>query len=485
MTPQELDMVFGPDSVGNTPQVRAATSQFVFVRSQTQLARHTPAATGRQFTASEALRNHGIRALEEVNWEGSFVIVEHRGEPTSSFLRRRTALGLGIGDVAQATGLSHEIVERAETAGGMSKIRDLGIIAQTLGMNEISIGRDMDADILPQARLAKAAGSGAFRTGPELVVGLSQASWIVARQVALSYLVGASTQAWKSVLLPRYHDLEAHDHGRDTAYLVRSMAGLPADEPLESLETVIQDVLDIPIVRMDLPRHVVSAILAVRDDKGIVLNPDSRSDDGFARRMLLARELGRFLCCPLDHLRPIAVSAGSATLEHVDGNDWVERCARAFAVNLLAPAGAVADIMSGSATPLDGMSTLMARYGIDEESAHGHILRVTGIDVHGHPDVDDARWIADDCVGTSSLVLEGVPASRQGRFSWLTMRACSGRLISSDTAASFLGINVQRVEECLASMPEWDPVEAAMAAEAACGSGSPHGHEPSPPRQVC
>lgn len=44
---KELDLVFGPTSVGDTPEERATTSSVKFVRSQIQLAPYSEGATGR------------------------------------------------------------------------------------------------------------------------------------------------------------------------------------------------------------------------------------------------------------------------------------------------------------------------------------------------------------------------------------------------------------------------------------------------------
>ena len=85
----ELDLVFGRESSGNSPEQRAKTSRVQFVKSQVQLARATASAKGRRLSALEALNTFGFDALLEVAREKSSTLVSSRDEPAKAIKSRR------------------------------------------------------------------------------------------------------------------------------------------------------------------------------------------------------------------------------------------------------------------------------------------------------------------------------------------------------------------------------------------------------------
>jgi hypothetical protein len=56
-------------------------------------------------------------------------------------------------------------------------------------------------------------------------------------------------------------------------------------------------------------------------------------------------------------------------------------------------------------------------------------------------------WRADENQTTDYFPVKTTPVSRQGRFTWVVLRALELRLISSDSAASFLNTTIHELEE--------------------------------------
>lgn len=136
----ELSGVFGSDSMGLTPEERAATSKQQFVRSQDHLAFDSPTATGKRYTASRALELYGYAVLQEAWEKGSAVLVASLEEPARSLRERRVALGMTLENLAKKSGLTLETVCHAEDATRRSSIHDLERLAQVLGLDPDLLG---------------------------------------------------------------------------------------------------------------------------------------------------------------------------------------------------------------------------------------------------------------------------------------------------------------------------------------------------------
>lgn len=131
-----LDVVFGKDSTGDTPEERAATSKRVWVRSQDGLAIFSEGATGRVLTSSEALERFGMATLHEALDYGSAILIKEHGEPMKTIKNRREELGWILEEVALRTGLTVEEVADAENPRTASSIRKIERVCEALGLDE-------------------------------------------------------------------------------------------------------------------------------------------------------------------------------------------------------------------------------------------------------------------------------------------------------------------------------------------------------------
>jgi len=103
-----LDDVLGPGP-GTSAEVRARASTKRFVRSLDQLAEHTPGATGRQLSASEALDAYGYDVLGEVAAEGGALLSVTPDAAGHAIRSQRDRLGLSTRAVAARAKCRREI----------------------------------------------------------------------------------------------------------------------------------------------------------------------------------------------------------------------------------------------------------------------------------------------------------------------------------------------------------------------------------------
>lgn len=139
-TERELDIVFGEDSRGDTPEERARTSNRLWVRSISQFGEYKPTATGLVLDAKESLEVFGFDALLEVYYKGSFLLQRDPKEPAISLFLRRTQLDLSREELARRANLDVSQIINAEKPGFPTPMNVLVAISRVLGFDPRSIG---------------------------------------------------------------------------------------------------------------------------------------------------------------------------------------------------------------------------------------------------------------------------------------------------------------------------------------------------------
>jgi len=135
MSNDELDIIFGEDSVGDTPEERASTSGREWVRSQDGLALFSGNATGMKLSSAEVLEIFGIDRMREVLEYGSAVLPCSHDEPAASLIRRRTRLGLTQAELAKKAGVTVGELVDAENESTRTSIQVLDKICRTLSID--------------------------------------------------------------------------------------------------------------------------------------------------------------------------------------------------------------------------------------------------------------------------------------------------------------------------------------------------------------
>ncbi len=450
----ELELVFGPESLGATPEERARTSRNQFVRSQLQLAPWSDGATGRILTALEALQTFGWDLVRRAGAEGSAPLVSSPNEPSLTLRRRREELGLTVQELARRVRATPAAVADAETPGIRSPIRTIEALGQALALDERMLGFRADAgrDRALGVRLREMSNNGDVAGfTPKTVLQLAEAAWVISREAAMRIQLGASWS--QKVSLPQHDpsfDYPTYEIGYRLAAKTRSLLGIGAEEPIKSVRLLVEDSFGLPLIQQQMNQKFAGATMANGDFRGIVVNETGMNSNVLVRRMTLCHELGHLLWDPDDFLHRVTVD-DYADLEgdynyresrrRRPGRDAPEVRANAFAVALLAPPTAIKDIAAASDDPIVIVQEVMSTFGISATAAVHHVRNVTKLDAsgdrHGLQEPDD-QWSAMENLTLDYFPLKLTPLSRRGKFSWCVAKLYSKNEITIDTAAMLL-----------------------------------------------
>lgn len=452
-----LDLVFGADSVGETPLERAKTSKQRFVRSQVQIAFASEGATGRILTAYEALQTFGWDNLFAVATDGVACVVKSGAEPANTLKEQRSHLGLSVCEIADRLGVSEEEVAKAELPGRVSPIRLLEKIGALLALDERRLGykpnagRDADLGV----RLRELRNRDVSHFYPKTVFELSEAAWVISRQ---NYLVKAlnytSVQRINRPSQVADYKYPVYKVGYRLAGEAREILGLSEDEPIESLRVLMEEYLEIPLVQQRMNSHYAGATISNKGVRGIVVNEGGMNSNVWVRRMTLCHEIGHLLWDPDGRMTPLKVDEYADVERDVkdDSSDPVEARANAFAIAFLAPPSGVMRIVQ----ECDGdvfaiVSKVMSYYGISASAAKQHVKNVAqyetvGISVHNLPS-PEVEWNAREDLSIAYFPIQSTPITRRGKFAWFVTKAVGNGILSEDTAASYLGCTVEDFKE--------------------------------------
>lgn len=461
-----LKAVFGEHAPGLCEAEIAKRSQRRFVRGNDQIAVYEPDRnpTGHVMTAWEAYDAFGLATLVEAMEYGTGVILSRRGAIESSLRNRREELGLTLESVAGATGLSGDEIRRAEEDSHQLSIQSLERIAFVLGLdnNRLAYHPTAGADEELAVRLKTL-------TGPSVLDAprLSERTVRLFAESASIIRVQSQMQADLGIV-PKHMEFEPSSNyggwdnpawrvGYRLAEQAREHLGL-GDGPISPMRSLVEEVLGIPVIQARLQKEIAGATVAVRDEhgterRGIVLNTDGQNRNVWVRRATLAHEIGHLLYDSEEDLKQVRVDTYDANSTNPeDGTDYVEQRANAFAIAFLAPLHAV---RSTAPAPVSGddVSKVMQHFGISLTSARFHISNAHYRQYDMPPDIphtppgDD--WKGGEEFTADYFPIESTPTQRRGRFAGLVVAGYKRGLLSEQTAAAYLGCEVEDFEDNL------------------------------------
>lgn len=462
-----LQLLFGPGE--GSPSERALRSARRFVRDQDHLAPYKDGATGRVFTAVQALDIFGAQLLIEAVETGAAVLPTEPNEPASTLAARRDQLQLSERVLARRAGVREVDIRNGEDPRASNPIRVLERIARALGLDErrITLAPGAGADEDLGVRLRTLRRSRSRSAPPTTVSGLSEAAWVIRRQAELCNLL-EERSATRAEFQPSENygdkDYPAWLHGYWLATRTRELLGLSKEEPIECLRQLVES-LGIPVVQTTLPASFAGATVRNLGTRGIVLNTVGDNSNVWVRRATLAHELGHLLWDPDQKLRTLRVDE-YRRLEDAPWSvrDPVEARANAFAIELLAPSGVVADYVAHIGDEID-VRPVMERFGISATAARYHVWNATG---RGHYTFSSIRasdsapteeWRARESFTVDYFPLSDTPESRRGRFAAVTARAAERGLITEDSAGAYLTASVESFRKVQEDLRSFDDVE--------------------------
>jgi Zn-dependent peptidase ImmA (M78 family) len=308
------------------------------------------------------------------------------------------------------------------------------------------------------------------------VLGLSEAAWVVRKQIELAAEVG------KSVKVSDLGFVMSNDYGSaynpawrigyELAARSRNLLGIGQGDPIKSLKELIEFKLGIPVVQMDLPPSFAGATVANGDTRGIVVNLKGLNANVWVRRMTLAHELGHLLWDPDHRLQKLVVDQYEDLDAYADvdrsprsDRDYVEMRANGFAVEFLAPREATKKVFESAGGDRSGIEAVMSIFGISKTAATYHLENAYNrtIDlssfrlpswredtaIHLDPPVD---WIAREELAVDFFKPQSVPISRRGRFAAHVARMVERGLCSKDSAAALLQCHPDEIGVALESI---------------------------------
>ena len=502
-----LEAAFGGDFAGKTPEEMARTSNWQFVRSNSQLASYeldlNADTTGHIMTAWEAYDTFGPDIVAEAMEYGSAVIVSERHAIETSLRRWREALGLLPHHVVGNSGLSADEIHKAESNANVLPIQTLERIAFSLGLDERKLAYDSTAgaDLELAAKLSELASEPQV-DGDSLprrtIVSLTEAASLIRVQSRLQKYLGLSARLHGAPITPRYGigtGSQPWMTGYRLAEWVRTRLGLE-DGPILSLHYIVEESLKIPVVKTKLQTNIAGATISMKDDhgqqcRGIVLNAEGRlNNDVGIQRISLAHQLAHLLLDSDDHLSKVRIdtyNTNECNPEEPLFKDSVEQRAAAFAIEFLAPReqvrrhvppslletsdpeGTVGDRLFPAAddfaisdrrsfhppVSITGglVAEIMQSFGISQAAARYQIFNSLGrrLDVPAAEGIPEVRPFdlpnRFEEIPLDSFPIDSTPIQRQGRFAGLLVAGYDRMLLSEQTASAYLSCEVGELKD--------------------------------------
>lgn len=452
-TPEQLSIIFGDDSTGDTPELRALSSNLKFVRSQDHLALFSEGARGRVLSAWEALQAFGIDALVRVSDEKVISIVSDHEEPARTLRNQRTDLRIPKEFLANFLNLRKEDITDVENPRTRSPFEIVSRIATALGLDAsvISVKAGANRDGRLTARLRTLVGT-TTQFSPRDVLIFAQAAWVISIQAKLTrWIYGNDSNKITNNFIknPNYGNFHnpAYRIGYSLAREARDLLHINPTDPINSMYKLCEETLLIPIIKVELPDKYAGATIAVRNDRGIILNTCGMNENVWIRRTTLAHELGHLLWDTEPNLQSISVDEYEGLFNNNwddnDRNHFVEQRANAFAVEFIAPREGVLDIYNTVESREHQIQTIMNKYGVSKTTAIHHLSNI--IRTRIEPDnyqfnnlLPSDEWKAIEGYTEDFFPIRSVPLERRGIFSAIVVKAHDRGYISEDTACKFL-----------------------------------------------
>lgn len=228
--------------------------------------------------------------------------------------------------------------------------------------------------------------------------------------------------------------------GFDLARQLRARFPLLGPGPVANLQTFIETCLQIPVVSVALDERLASIVVSTGAGAGIVINERGDNRHVWTRRLSLARALGYVM---LGAHRPGAgmIFETHARLEDdyaVAGSKGCQaRQVGAFAMDFLAPAAGVREIVGGTNDSATVIGMIMMVYGVTARAAVRHVKAVTHRNVPNFP-VSDVPWAMTAARDGAAGTPVGTPLARTGQFALLTAKAHRDGLLSLDSVLAYL-----------------------------------------------
>lgn len=455
-----IKKVFGAVRATDTAAAARESTQ-MFIRGKTQLALLDEGSLppGHIMTAWEAYQSYGFEILDEAAEYGSAILLDSVGAIEKSLSVRRKELGLSVESVAGAARVNPDDVRQSE-------IRARDIPVQTLEKMCLALG--LDERLLAFDRTAGADHDLAFRLkalqqaeAPD--TGLSAGTVLTFAEAASIIRIQSMLQDWLGNYgaVEGFHPSDDYGSSQNPAwhlgYGLASQTRMSFDleqNPIPSMRDLVEGRLNIPVVQARLHPSIAGATIETRaynggEVRGFVLNTIGENENVWVRRATLAHELGHLLYDPGQKLNRLRVDPYTGTQADPESGyhaDFVEQRANAFAIAFLAPLDSVREMAPPPITA-EAVGNVMQTFGISQTAARYHVsnahYRQYTLQGQGHNLIPSEDWRIAEDFALDYFPIASTPPQRRGRFAGLVAECHERRLLSSQTAAFYLGCEEQ------------------------------------------
>lgn len=452
----EVIKVFGTGAFADV-ETAARESARKFVRGKTELGvlREGSNPAGHIMTAWEAYQGYGFAVLDEAVEYGSAILLDSVGGIEKSLSDRRKELGLPIESVAQAAQVEAGIVRQSEIGARDILVQTLEKICFVLGLDERLLAFDKtagaDRNLAFRLKTLQQTGAGDPGISAGTVLDFTEAASIIRIQSMLMDWLGYSSEVGNFQTLGDYGSAQnpAWRIGYQLAAQARNRLGL-GQGPVDSMRELVEERLNIPVVQARLNESIAGATIETQGSRGekvrgFILNTVGENTNVWVRRATLAHELGHLLYDPsqeLNRLRVDSYDAIQAASEVSRDGDFVEQRANAFAIAFLAPLDSVRE---RTPPPIEAAAIreVMETFGISYTAARYHVSNVHhrqyAMPGQGQSVNPSEDWLAREDFTLDYFPIASTPPQRRGRFAGLVAEGYREGLLSSQTAALYLG----------------------------------------------
>ena len=467
------------DSVTFTDVAAAArNSTRKFVRSSYEIGplKEGQKPPGHVLTAWEAYQSYGLEILDEAIEYSGAILLESVGAIERTFRNRRNDLGLPVESVAGAAGVSVDIVRQAEKLARDIPVKELETIAFVLGLDERLLAFDevgsADRDLAFRLKTLQQTGAetSVISAGTALV--FTEAASVIRVQTMLMDWLGQSSVVNQFQPSSDYGSYQnpAWRVGYNLARQTRTQLELETrySTPIRSMRDLVEKDLGIPVVQARLQPSIAGATITTRgyngdEVRGFVLNTIGENANVWVRRATLAHELGHILYDPTQELKELRVDSYTGTLANpeVSNGDYVEQRANAFAIAFLAPLESVRD-MTPTPVEAEAIGKVMQTFGISYTAARYHVFnahyRQDNLPEQAELPGPTEEWLTAEDFTLDYFPVRSVSFQRRGRFAGLVTECYQSGMLSSYTAALYLGCSEEEFLENANAIQQFHPV---------------------------
>lgn len=429
-----------------------------FIRGQDEIALYQNKGNGRILSAWETYKTFGSKIFNEILEYGTAVLSVTSTEPAATLKKQREALNISQEDLAEKANISLEDIKKIESSQYECDFRTIEKLCNIMDIDDytISYKKYESSKNNLACRLKKTFEGGDIQK--EDILRMTECGWIADKYTLL--------QTWlnegKSICPTKDRNYgtsnyPAHKVGYDLAHKTRKLLDISPGEPISSIRNLCQKT-NIPYILTELSPAIAGATVATKNSRCIIANIKGKNENPLIRRITIAHELAHFLWDSDEKLKNINISLYE-DLDNIYNNDvrFIEQRANAFAVEFLMPSAYI-EKRNSTETLTEYIRKNMIKYGTSFTSTKYHLCinkKITEKELQSL-DRDNAlkvptyasdEWKALEDFTADYFPIKSTPINKRGRFAYLVCRALQEKLITEDSAASFLECSKEDIKQ--------------------------------------